>query len=174
MPRIFQVNVTVEHGQLREYLASETDRLEMIDRLQAILLDTTPGNTEMREGVIQILIDQLVNDNGHEPLIIRTGGVPGELEEQIEWVSEIVETPTKKREIKVTIDKYRNTVRTPRKPGRPDKPFTLPSNQGQTVHSGAQNDKSGSKDQKFYKFSIEAKDTLGNDLELDPCIICES
>lgn len=174
MPRTIQVIVTVEHGQLREYLASPNERMEMIARLEAILLDTTPAKQELREGVIQILIDQLINDNAHEPLFIRSGDVAGDEEEQIEWVSEIVETPIKKREIKVKIDKYRNTAKTPRKPGRPDKPFTLPSNQGQTVHSGAQPDKGGSKDQKFYKFSIEAKDTIGNELELDPCIICES
>jgi len=183
MARTFQVNVRVEHGQLHEYLALESDRQLMIDRLEEILLGsgTPPAPPDVRDGVIQILIDQLRTNNGHEPLFIRTGLDPREkgVEEQIEWVSEIVETRQghpdkgKKKKIKVKVDKFRDTPRTPHttKPGNPFK-FNG-GDDGDRVHSTDHKNKGDSIVQKFYKFSLEAKDVMGIDLELDPCIICD-
>ena len=177
-PRIFKINVVVEHGQLREFLDSPADRQLMIDRLNAILQDTSEENKPVREGVIQILTDQLVGDNGHEPLFIRTGLVDGDVEEQILWNSQIIEVTDPKRrgqivDIEVDIDKFRKTPKTPHteKPGNPFK-FTG-GNKGKEVYSRQHKKKKDSIVQKFYKFSIEAEDGVGNLLKLDPCIICD-
>ena len=166
MARIFQIAVTVEHGQLHETLLVEADRQLMIDRLDEILADTSTLNQPLRDGVIQILIDQLRNDNGHEPLFIRTGLDPRDEEEQVVWLCE-------HDDIEVDIDKYRKTNRTPHtsKPGNPFK--FLHGDKGRQVQSTDHKKKEDSKDQKFYKFSIKGKDRQGNDLTLDPCIICD-
>ena len=166
MPRIFRIDVTVEDGQLHETLVPEADRQLMIDRLDEILSDTSTGNQALRDGVIQILIDQLRNDNGHEPLIIRTAGDPRDEEEQIIWECEHAD-------IEVDVDKYRKTNRTPHT-SKPGNPFRfLKGDKGKEVHSTEHKNKRDSRDQRFFKFSIKGKDMQGNDLTLDPCIICD-
>jgi hypothetical protein len=164
MPRIFQVDVTVEHGQLRESLASETDRLEMINRLEAILNGTT-GTAALRAGVIQILMEQLRNNNAHEPLIIRTRNEPalGDDEERIVWVCD-------HDDVEVEIDRYPTTP----KSGREKNPFKFSKGKkSKKVESTEYKDKDDARLQMFYKFELKGKDKLGNDLNLDPCIICE-
>jgi hypothetical protein len=171
----FVVNVTVEHGQLHESLASEVDRQEMISRLDAIL---SGPDSDLRDGVIQILIDQLRTDNGHEPLIVRTN-------EQITWQSELRDQTGAISPITVNVDRYPDRPPVPR-PGGPRRrtphigpnfsgnPFNLAGNGSQTVHSGPYDTaKSNPIQQRFYKFEIEGTDALGNRLRLDPCIICE-
>jgi len=166
--RTFEIEVIVEHGQLHEHLRSEADRQLMIDRLDEILTDTSDKNKAVRDGVIQLLIDQLRNDNGHEPIFVRTGDDARELgvEEQVIWKCEHAD-------IEVEVDKYRHTNRTPHT-GKPGNPFKfLHGDKGREVRSTEHKDKRDSKDQKFYKFTIKGKDRLGNDLILDPCIICD-
>ena len=165
-PRTFEIDVIVEHGQLHEHLRSEADRQLMIDRLDEVLSDTTAANKEVRDGVIQLPVDQLRNDNGHEPIFVRTGLDDRDVEERVIWKCEHAD-------IEVEIDKYRRTDRTPHK-DKPGNPFKFDNGKkGKEVHSTGHKEKHDSKDQKFYKFTIKGKDRLGHDLILDPCIICD-
>ena len=178
MPSPFVLEVTLEHGQLHEHLADEADRQEMINRLEAILLG--PGGPgSVRDGVVQILIDQLRSNNAHEPIIIHTGDEPGDVEEQIVWESKIVKVDdnTKQKqdvEIQVKVGKYRDTQKTPRT-SKPDNPFKFTNNQAKRVESLGQKSRADTKHQKFYKFEIEADNPLAGfpKLKLDPCIICD-
>jgi hypothetical protein len=173
MARTFVIDITVEHGQLHESLNS-VDRKEMIVRLDEILSNTRPENQTLRDGVIQILIDQLTNDDGHEPIIIRTGEATSDGEdEQLVWQCDYAD-------IEVEIDKYRETDRTKPKNDKADKnPFRFTEGKkGRHVRSFGHTNRSHSIEQKFYKFSIKGKDRLqppedANDLVLDPCVICE-
>ena len=162
--RTFKINVTVEHGQLHESLADETDRLEMINRLEAILKGTT-GTAALRAGVIQILMEQFRNDNAHEPLIIRTGieTALGDEEERIEWICD-------HDDVEVEIDQYPTTP----KPGSDKNPFKFSKGKkSKKVESTEYKNKNDARLQMFYKFELKGKDKLGNDLNMDPCIICE-
>jgi len=167
-PRTFHIDIELEHGQLRERLRSEDDRQTMIQRLDNILSDPST-DPDLRKGVIQVLTDQLRNNDGHEPLIIRSGKRTGDDEERFVWHCEHAK-------IKVKVDKYRKTDRTPQKPGV-DKLFKF--NNGDEdfdVDSTDYDDKDKAIDQKFFKFTIKGKDKTKpdpNDLVLDPCIICE-
>ena len=164
--REFQIDITVENGQLHESLNSEADRALMIDRLDNILSSTDPAKEDLRKGVIQILIDNLRNNNSHEPIILRAGVDAGDDDERLVWHCDHAK-------IKVKIDKYRDTGRTPHKGSR-NNPFKFSGDdEGFDVHSTEYEDKSDARLQKFYKFSIKGKDKVGNDLELDPCVICE-
>jgi hypothetical protein len=166
-PTIFQIEITVEGGQLHESL-SEADRELMIERLDDILSkpDTDPA---LRAGVIQILADNLRNNNSHEPIIIRTGLKNGDNEERLVWNCDHAK-------IKVKIDKYHESKsgRTPHK-GREDNPFKFSrTDEGNVVQSMDYEDKDDAVLQHFYKFSVRGRDKLNkNNLELDPCIICE-
>ena len=176
MPSPFVIEVTLEHGQLHEHLADEADRQEMITRLETIL---TGPDGPVKNGTIQILIDQLRTNNGHEPIIIHTGDDPGDVEEEIVWVSKIVkvDTQTKVRrdvEIEIDVDKYRKTDRTPHTT-HPGNPFKFTNKKGKKVDSLGHKKRSETKEQKFYKFTIKAENPLEDleDLQLDPCIICD-
>jgi hypothetical protein len=163
----FRIDITLEHGQLHESLNSEEDRALMIKRMDDILSSTStdPEMVALRKGVAQILVDQLNNNDGHAPIIIRTGQAPDE-EERLVWHCDHAK-------IKVKVDKYRETDRTPHKVSR-EKLFKFSNDdEGFDVHSTEYDDKSDAIKQKFYKFSVRGKDKVGNDLTLDPCVICE-
>ena len=171
---VFQINVTLEHGQLHESLDLEADRQEMIARLDKILSDTSPGSLDLRDGVIQILIDQLRTNNGHEPLIIRTG-------DEIVWQSKIEDGNGNNIPIVVNVARYpqRPPVQGPQGPrprtphrGALHHPFNI-GNGGTRVPSGPYVNFQDATKQKFYKFTISGTDPLGNPLTLDPCIICD-
>ena len=179
MPSPFLIEVTIEHGQLHEHLALEEDRQLMIDRLEAIL---DGDNTDVRKGVIQILMDQLRTNNGHEPIIIRSGLASGDVEEQVIWQSVILRVDdndrTKKEIVEIDVDlaKYRPTGKTPHK-GKEKNPFKFKndSSKGRRVSTEKHKEPEDTKLQSFYKFTIKAENPLKGlpDLELDPCIICD-
>jgi hypothetical protein len=168
--RTFQIDVTVEGGQLYEELHSEEDRRLMIERMDRILSNTAttdPDEIAVRKGLIQILNDQYLNNHAHPPLIITTGNRPGDDDERLDWRCDHAE-------IEVEVEKYRHTDRTPRKLNPASNPFKFSDgDKGKDVKSTEHKNKIQSADQKFYKFKVKGKDFLGNDLTLDPCIICE-
>ena len=173
--RVFQIDVTIENGQLHEALASEDDRQEMISRLEEIL---TGPDGEVKNGVVQILIDQLRTNHGHEPIIIHSGREDGDEEEVIAWNSQIVSVDENRKkqivDIKVTLDKYRQTKKTPRTKV-PGDLFKFKNKKGPKVETECHLNGKDSVFQHFYKFTIEAENPLKGlpPLKLDPCIICD-
>src|SRR6185369_15019552 len=83
-PRTFHIDIELEHGQLRERLRSEDDRQTMIQRLDNILSDPST-DPDLKKGGNQGLNGPLRNNDGHEPLIIRSGKRTGDDEERFVW-----------------------------------------------------------------------------------------